>query len=232
MKNKSHQSGYTMLEAIMYIALVISVVIVFMSVVNKMWGRYKISRMTSQVTEIAKAISDRCVASASYAECIGSNSADIAPGEMATFLCNENLQPKDMKCTFVGGINAHLRYRGVHVILEDIEGSTPGRGVEAGKYYVVRYKLLTKQECVELATFDVGSNQYIDLDSVYFYGNIGKVFKWKSDLTSGATIWEKTHTLPISSTAAVEMCSGTNGVGASLCDDTPKQTCSIAWVFD
>lgn len=231
MKIKNSQSGYTMLESIMYIGLLMMVVIAFVSVVHKMYGRYKISRMTSQVVEIAKAISDRCVASASYAECIGSNPADNMTGKMATFLCNENLQPKEMKCTFVGTVGAHLRYRGVHVTLEDME-STPGREVEAGKNYVVRYKLLTKQECVELATFDVGSNQYIDLDSVYFYNNEGMVFKWKSDLTSNATIWQKNHTLPISNAAAVEMCSGTNGVGVSLCDDTPKETCSIAWVFD
>ncbi len=216
MKNKSHQSGYTMLEAIMYIALVISVVIVFMSVVNKMWGRYKISRMTSQVTEIAKAISDRCVASASYAECIGGTIS----AKMGKFLCDQNLQPKDMSCTSDG----HLRYRNVEVVFTDWGDFSLGRKVPRGQYYMMVFTNLTKQECVELATYDFGDSPYIDLDSMHIgpaTAEPDNAFRWPVD---AYTIGEKRREMPIAPALAAEWCE-------EVCEGSNPR-CMVHWTFN
>lgn len=225
MKIKNSQSGYTMLESIMYIGLLMMVVIAFVSVVHKMYGRYKISRMTSQVVEIAKAISDRCVASVSYEECIG---GDVS-AKMGRFLCDQNLQPKDMSCTN----NGKLKYRNVTVEFNQWADVSLGRQVPKGQYYMMLFSNLTKQECAELATYDFGDNPYIDLDSMHIgpaSADPDNAYRWPTDATN---VGERSRLLPINKNEAARVCSSPFYSDPDpICEDTPKSSCMVHWVFD
>ena len=68
MKRTQNQRGYTLLESIMFIAVITAISIGIVKVINSMLDRYKISRLTSQVTELQKMINVRFAASENYSK--------------------------------------------------------------------------------------------------------------------------------------------------------------------
>ena len=188
------QSGYTMLEAIVYITISALLVVGVFKIMNNMIERYKISRMAMQVEEVHKAIVDRCGSYKNYEDCALKHGKNLSAGLIA-LLCNEKLAPKDMRCT-----SKVLFYRSAAIEFDTLV-TTPGRHIPSGRNLAIMYNRLSMQECIELASHDFGNNQYFDLDSMQVDAT---VFKWPADI--GEQDDRKTKKLPVSPSDAIKAC--------------------------
>ena len=188
------QSGYTMLEAMVYITISALLVVGVFKIMNNMIERYKISRMAMQVEEIHKAIVDRCAGFKTYGDCASKYGSNFSNGIIA-ILCNEKLAPRDMKCN-----SKYLNYKDFYVEFDTIL-ETPGRKIQRGRNLVIRANRLSRKACRELAAHDFGNNQYFDLDSMIVDA---RIFKWPAD--KGNNEPQTVRTLPISIDDAVDAC--------------------------
>ena len=126
MKRTQNQRGYTLLESIMFIAVITVVSIGIVKVINSMLDRYKISRLTSQVTELQKMINVRFAASENYRKLHHS------------LIHDEKLYPGD------------INWDGSKM-LHKYGGEIDVRPVLSGRAYDITFKQLPKTACVELA---------------------------------------------------------------------------------
>lgn len=125
MKHRKTQSGYTMIESIAFLGIVIMLGVSVLTLISRMIDKYKISRIGQQVIELQKAVDLRYSASPNY--------ADISVSD----LLKEKLAPSDMVAnkklyhSFAGPVN-----------------------VKSGAYgytYLITFSKLPQQPCVELA---------------------------------------------------------------------------------
>lgn len=125
MKHRKTQSGYTMIESIAFLGIVIMLGVSVLTLISRMIDKYKISRIGQQVIELQKAVDLRYAASASYANVSVAN------------LLKEKLAPSDMIAnkklyhSFAGPVNVN-------------SGAF-------GYTYLITFSKLPKQPCVELA---------------------------------------------------------------------------------
>lgn len=138
MKRTQNQQGYTLLESIMFIGVITAVSIGIINVVSSMLDRYKISRLTSQVAELQKSITNRFAAAESYKKLT------------VKLLKDENLAPGDIG--WEGDKMIH-KYGGEVAI-------SLALGVRA---YEITFNNLPKKPCVELAIQNWAHDQYSNL---------------------------------------------------------------------
>ena len=120
----SEQSGRTMIEAIGYISIMITITVALTTAVNTGYNRFRLGRVNQQVVDLNKVISQRYVASENY--------QDV---KIET-LIEEKIIPhevRDGKHAFGGTI-------------------TIGKGDEAGNTYFIEFADLPNQACVELGS--------------------------------------------------------------------------------
>ena len=67
MKHRKTQSGYTMIESIAFLGIVIMLGVSVLTLISRMIDKYKLSRIGQQVIELQKAVDLRYAASANYA---------------------------------------------------------------------------------------------------------------------------------------------------------------------
>ena len=153
MKRTQNQKGYTLLESIMFIAVITAVSIGIVKVVSSMLDRYKISRLTSQVAELQKSINVRFAAAESYEK--------LNMG----LLIEENLLPGDISVGSGGGVRH--KFNGLGQV----------NAVLSGRAYQIRFTKLPKQPCVELAIQNWAHDQYSNL--IFMKVN-GVPAKWRN----------------------------------------------------
>ncbi len=138
MKRTQNQKGYTLLESIMFIAVITAVSIGIVKVVSSMLDRYKISRLTSQVAELQKSINVRFAASENYKKLT------------AKLIKDENLAPGDI--SWEGEIMIH-KYNGKVEVLPTL----------GNRAYEIKFNDLPKKPCMELAIQNWSHDQYSNL---------------------------------------------------------------------
>ncbi len=152
MKRTQNQKGYTLLESIMFIAVITAVSIGIVKVVSSMLDRYKISRLTSQVAELQKSINVRFAAAESYSKL------------NSKLLKDENIAPGDI--SWEGETMIHKYNDKVTV--------TPTLGNRA---YEITFEGLPKKPCMELAIQNWAHDQYSNL--IFMKVN-GVPAKWRN----------------------------------------------------
>lgn len=186
MKNKSCQSGYTLMEALMFIALISMVAMTIISVTSKMLDRYRISRATSQVTEIQRSIANRFASAPSYAKLT------------TTLIKKEKLLPADV---YWKGNTAYHKLGGTIVISNKYAGNVSGTGSyshyvndsgsgnthklaeDQNNVFTITFKGLSKKACMELAVINWDAIEYsrlitlkINTGKTFFYSNYGNKY--------------------------------------------------------
>ncbi len=189
MKKCSEQSGYTLLESIAFICIITMVAISIISVISHMLDRYRISRVTSQVTELQRSIINRCAAAESYYSCIKEYGTTCVAA-MGKMLCTENLVPGDMECS---GNTLYHKYGG-KVTFNSYGDSA--RGLTSGYNFRIDFASLPKNACIELATQNWAHDQYSNLIRMHINGT---ECTWRST-------WTPNCVMPISNVKASELC--------------------------
>ncbi len=152
MKRTQNQRGYTLLESIMFIAVITAISIGIVKVINSMLDRYKISRLTSQVTELQKMINVRFAASENYRKL------------NLSLISAEKLYPGD------------INWDGTKM-LHKYGGDIDVKSKLSGRAYDITFKQLPKTACVELAIQNWAHDQYSNL--IHMNVN-GYPVKWRN----------------------------------------------------
>ena len=84
MKERSSQVGYTMIESIMFIGVMIAIGIAIISLVNSMLDKYRISRVTQQIVDLQKNIDFRFSSAENFKDLENNliSKESIVPGDM------------------------------------------------------------------------------------------------------------------------------------------------------
>ena len=186
MKDKNSQSGYTLLEAIMFIALISMVAVAIVNVSSKMLDRYRVSRLVSQAVEIAQTIAHRCAAAEDYSKC--------AVGGKAKMLCTEKLLPGDMKCKN----NKFTHKYGGEVSF--VTFSSSDLGINEKNNYTIKFASVPQTACIELLTYSWDNLSYVQLSGLYVASS-NNVCAWKQNKIVRDCF------LPVSVKKATELCS-------------------------
>lgn len=147
MKRQNEQSGYTLIESIMFIGVVIALAISIITLINNMLDKYRISRVTQQIVDLQKNIDFRFSIAENF-------------DELDTKLLNdESIVPGDM----VQGNKIYHAYKGEVTIASARQGSV----------YEITFNDLPHNACIELAMVDwmSGYNSHlvhIKVNSKYF----------------------------------------------------------------
>ena len=150
MKRQNTQSGYTLIESMMFIGVVIMLAISIISLINNMLDKYRMSRVTQQIVDLQKNIDFRF----SSAENFDDLDSDL--------LTKESVVPGDM----VSDGKIYHAYKGEVTISSARQGSV----------YEVSFTGLPYNACVELAMVDWMSGSYSHL--VHIKVN-NKYFTWQ-----------------------------------------------------
>ena len=147
MEKQKSQSGYTLIEAIMFIGVIAMLAIAVINLINSMLDKYRISRVTQQIVDLQKNIDFRF----SAAENFGDLESKLLTGE--------SIVPGDM----VGGNKIYHAYKGEVTI----------KSAQQDSVYEVTFKDLPYNACTELAMIDwmTGYNSHlvhIKVNSKYF----------------------------------------------------------------
>ena len=205
MKYKNCQSGYTLMEAIMFIALISVVAVAIVSTTSKMFHRYKVSRATSQVVEIQRSIAKRFAASPSYAKLT------------TTLIKREKLLPPDV---YWKNNSAYHKLGGTIVISNQYQGNVSGTGsyshyvndagtgtthqldADQNNVFTITFNGLNKNDCMELAVINWDGIEYSRLITIKI--NTGKTFFWQD-------YGGKYNMLPITMAKAKSACNKAKG---------------------
>lgn len=147
MKKQNSQSGYTLVESIMFIGVMIMLSISIIMLINNMLDKYRISRITQQIVDLQKNIDFRFSAAENF------NDLD------ENLLINEKIVPGDM----TSGHEIYHAYHGDVIISNARQGSV----------YEVTFNKLPHNACIELAMVDwmSGYNSHlvhIKINNKYF----------------------------------------------------------------
>ncbi len=143
MKPNKTQSGYTLIESIAVIAILTAVVGTIIKTISHMHDRYRVSRLTSQIVELEKAINTRFSASEDYSSLT------------AKLIKDEKLAPSDINW---GGSSTNPFM--THKFGGNITISTTGASPHE---YTITFTNIPVVPCVELATQNWAHNQYSNL---------------------------------------------------------------------
>jgi len=126
MKQQKKQSGgYTMIESIAFLGIVIMLGVSVMTLISRMHDKFKLSRVGQQVVELQKAIDYRYVSAPNYKDLSVEN------------LINEKLAPNDM----VSDGNLYHAYAGAVSVNHSVDYYS----------YRITFSQLPAAACVELA---------------------------------------------------------------------------------
>lgn len=183
MKKTSEQAGYTLIESIAFICIITIVAIAIISVVSHMLDRYKISRVTSQVVELQKAINNRFAAAENYTKLSSS------------LLKSENLAPGDISWK---GTSMYHKFNGLVTVGFDYTSNITGPS-KSGESYFIQFTALPFNACVELATQNWAHDQYSSLITMIVNN---KWCYWRVYSNAGY----KKYIMPLSNSLATELC--------------------------
>ena len=185
MKKCSEQSGYTLLESLAFICIITMVAISIISVISHMLDRYRISRVTSQVTELQKAINNRFASAENYKKLT------------AKLLKDENLAPGDINWK---GTAMYRKFGGTVAVGFNYTSSVTGpSSAEMGSSYYIQFDKLPLKACTELATQNWAHDQYSNLITMLVNG---KWCYWRVYPTAAY----KKYIMPLSNALALELC--------------------------
>ncbi len=147
MEERKSQSGYTLIESIMFIGVVSMLAIAVISLINSMLDKYRMSRVTQQIVDLQKNIDFRF------------SSAENFENLKAKLLTDESIVPGDM----VDGTKIRHAYKGPVTI----------RSRQSHSVYEVMFGELPYHACTELAMIDwmTGYNSHlvhIKINSKFF----------------------------------------------------------------
>lgn len=147
MEDKKSQSGYTLIESIMFIGVISALAIAIISLVNNMLDKYRMSRVTQQIVDLQKNIDFRFSAAENFSAL------------KVKLLAEESLVPGDM----IDGNKIYHAYKGEATIKSDQQDSV----------YDITFNTLPYNACVELAMVDwmSGYNSHllhIKVNTTYF----------------------------------------------------------------
>ncbi len=154
------QAGRSMIEAIGYISIMITITVSLTAAVNSGYHRFRLGRINQQVVDLKKVISQRYVAAENFV------------GVKFDTLINEKIVPhevRDQKHAFGGDI-------------------TIGKGDKDGKTYYIQFDDIPTQACVELGSKLWITNDGSDLDALTI--NNKKTWAWKYSIYEGTPDYE------------------------------------------
>ena len=174
----SSQSGRTMLEALGYIMIMIMITFAAASLVNSGLGKFRMSRIHQELTDLKKVISQRYVAATDYAEV-----------KMST-LCEEGIGPANVVPSRKTGCNK----KGRHIM-----GGSVEIGNDDGRTFFIKFDSLPAMVCAELGSMVWVINDGSDLDWMDINGT---TWKWEFSDTERVT----KHLLPAKTADVMKAC--------------------------
>lgn len=179
---KSNQKGYTMIEAVATISILIMVISGMTKTVSNMFAKYKYNEVLLQIKDLRKIVSDRYAAIGDYT------------GLSAKQLIDEKIAP----ATMVAG-NILLNSFGGQVYLE------PADSYGTNKSFSMQFTNLPRNVCIEVANI----NWRVDDTSTLIQMVINdknKPYKWPVNQIGGA-VTPGQNSLPLTMTMAQNACS-------------------------
>lgn len=128
----SCQKGYTMIEVVATISILIMVITGMSKTVSHMFGRYKFNEALTQIRDLRKVISDRFAATGDYSTL------------SAKLLIDEKLAPGNMVASPVTMVNS---FGGAVTV-------TAAKTYGTGKSFSITFNSLPRQVCVEAANIN------------------------------------------------------------------------------
>ena len=174
----SSQSGRSMFEALGYIMIMILVTYAATAMVNTGLGKYRMSRIHQELTDLKKVISQRYVAASDYSEV-----------KMST-LCEEGIGPANVVPSKKTGCNK----KGTHIMGGGVE-----IGNDEGKSFFIKFDGLPTMVCAELGSMVWVINDGSDLDWMDINGT---TWKWEFSDTEKTT----KHLLPAKTADVMKAC--------------------------
>lgn len=175
MAASSNEKGYTMLETIMYISLMMVLGASIASYVSKAFTRYKTGRVTQQVLDLKKAIAQYTAASADYKE------LRLVKEDDKNGMLEDKALPLDMK-------------NGSHALGGKIKiGSAANLLAMADTdkmhhfMFYITFESLTQNSCVEVITQGQFYGEGSDLDALIINDSIWR-YEYSLFPTQGYTI--------------------------------------------
>lgn len=150
MKKQINESGYTLIESIMYIGIICMLGISIVSLINTMLDKYRMSRITQQIKDLQKNIDFRFSAAENY---------KLLSNSDLSLLIEERIIPGDM----ISDNDLYHAYNGEVEITSNMDDSA----------YDITFYDLPYTTCVELAMIDWvnGHNSHllhIKVNDTYF----------------------------------------------------------------
>ena len=172
----SEQSGRTMIEAIGYISIMITITVALTTAVNTGYNRFRLGRVNQQLVDLKKVISQRYVAAENYKDVSFQTLVDekIVPHEI-----------RDGKHAFGGSVMI-------------------GSANSTGSVYFILFDKLPRQACIELGSKLWVVNDGSDLYAMTINSKASWVWKNNQDLVSGIT--NNKRYLPATVTDVTEAC--------------------------
>lgn len=177
---KSEQSGRSMIEAIGYISVMIMIGVSAAAAVNSGYYRYRLGRITQQITDLQKVVSQRWSAAADYS------------GVNWETLYGEKLVPADLLRS-----GSDKKSKGKHAFSGDITIAS----TESYQAYTITFDGLPPDACTELGVKLWVANNGSDLDSIQINGK--QTWCWPASIGSNCDKSHKDLPVKISDLASV-----------------------------
>ena len=211
MKTKANERGYTMLEAIIYIGLLIALGGWLASLAHNVHYRYKVGRVTQQVLELKKAISHFTATSETYTNLSiqNMNSGSALPLDMRT---SNNTKAKHA----LGG----------EILLGCAQTLVPGN-IDDYKYlFYITFKNLSQKACVEVLTQGQFYGDGSELDALIVNSNKGWKYRYSIYSSNAVTFTTISIGNSFSATNNIHL-----SVAQALNACSRKYDNTITWIF-
>lgn len=212
---KQGQYGRSMVEMMGYIAVVMTVTVGIGRMISSVYGDYKFSKASMQITDFANTISKAGAIEEDYTLIV-----DMINGT--------GTATSEQKAEGLKMIPSSFRVKGrkiFHAFGGEVKVGIPAASDVSGsnyenKFYITFYNL-NRNQCIDLAVKDWLQNKYADLYAIVINGTSGAAWYWPAYYSSGD------NELPVKR-SAVAGTSVTEDDGQ--CKDNNSNT--IMWVFN
>jgi len=206
-RRESSQNGRSMLELMGYMGAVIVIVAGISKIVNNVFGEFRMSEASIQLTDLSTAIVQASAIDIDYSDIVKTiSNLENAEGR--------KIIPNSFRLT---------KNKIYHALGGEVTVSVPKNEYDASKTgdkFAITFSNLSREQCIELAMKDWKTNKIADLYAII----INSKDKWYWPIYTEIQEGENNHSLPILRSAVA----GTDSEG----ECKTGRTNSIMWIFN
>lgn len=221
MKKHSDEAGYTMLETIMYISIMIVLSISIMRYINTAFTRYKTGRVSQQVVDLKKAIMEFTAIDEDYRNLTLIDMADkrAIPYDLLKSYSKPQNNAPDTISYPKHALGGNVKLGCVRQKLE--EEHKPSTSLQNNYMFYITFEGIPRESCIELLIQGQFYGGGTDMDSI---------------IVNNSNLWQYQHSL-YPKTGLTLMPLPENATGIDISVTQALDTCSrtldnqITWIF-